>query len=183
MRCHHLVLPSPSPCPFHSHDIVTQNYQLKCENSQTQTWTADFARPLCAKRPERPYPRWIRGSALGRGATPRASRARKRSRRKQPFARRTLINETGDAVPGRQDSITRGIHKLQLADIPAAQPDHAVRAPPNSGLAIKERSSKVLSAARARVYRACRWWSHGAHESKAWRPATGTKKCSPVATA
>ena len=45
----------------------------------------------------------------------------------EPCPRRTHINEAGDAAPGSHDSVTQGIRNLQLADIPAAQPDHADR--------------------------------------------------------
>ena len=73
--------------------------------------------------------------------------------------RRTRIQEPSDAVPGSQDSITRGIRHLQLVDVPAAQPDHADRPlltmpdprRPNYGLAIKERFCNVLSAARTHL--------------------------------
>ena len=44
------------------------------------------------------------------------------TQKKNASARRTSINEAGDAVPGSQDSITRGVQNLQLADVPAAQP-------------------------------------------------------------
>ena len=49
--------------------------------------------------------------------------------------RKTRIDEAGDAVPGCQDSITRGVRNLQLTDVPTAQPVPAVTAPrtiPNS---------------------------------------------------
>ena len=46
----------------------------------------------------------------------------------EPSARRTRIDEAGDAVPGSQDSITRGLQNLQLTDAPAAQPARTVRA-------------------------------------------------------
>ena len=48
----------------------------------------------------------------------------------EPSRRRTRVNEAGDAGPGSPDSITRGVENLQLADVPAAQPVTAVRAPP-----------------------------------------------------
>ena len=46
-----------------------------------------------------------------------------------PCPRPTRMNEVGDAVPDSQDSITRGVQNLQLADVPATQPDHADRPP------------------------------------------------------
>ena len=51
------------------------------------------------------------------------------SAREEPSPRRTRMNEAGDAVHGSQDSITRGVRNLQLADVPAAQPISAARAP------------------------------------------------------
>ena len=56
VRCHHLVLSSPSPAPLTSQVVAAQNYQLKYETFLAETWTADFARPSCAKRPEGPHP-------------------------------------------------------------------------------------------------------------------------------
>ena len=76
---------------------------------------------LCAERPERrATPKWMRRSALGRGAEPRTSRSRERegnSAQEEHCTRRTRIDEAGN-----QDSITRGNRNLQIADIPAAQP-------------------------------------------------------------
>ena len=43
---------------------------------------------------------------------------------------RTRINEAGDAVPGSQDSITRGVQNLQLTDTPATQTTLIDPAPP-----------------------------------------------------
>ena len=95
-------------------------------NGETATPNMESRRCSTLVREEtiRTTPRWKRGSALGRGAKPRASRARVES-----FARRTRINEAGGAVPGSQDSITRGVWNQQLADVPAAQLVPAGRVP------------------------------------------------------
>ena len=51
---------------------------------------------------------------------------------------------------------------------------------PNSGLVINERLY-VPSAPQTRLRTwNYSWWSHGPHESKAWSPATHTRKCSPA---
>ena len=44
--------------------------------------------------------------------------------------RRTRICEAEDAVPGSQDSITRGVRNLKLTDFAAAKPARTHRAPP-----------------------------------------------------
>ena len=46
-------------------------------------------------------------------------------------ARRTRINEAGNAAPGSQDSITRGLSNLQLTGTPATQTTLPVPAPPS----------------------------------------------------
>ena len=52
----------------------------------------------------------------------------KETARKKKRARGGLAStRQGDAVPGNQDSVTRGIQNLQFADILAAQPDLADR--------------------------------------------------------
>ena len=99
---------------------------------------------------------------LGEAQNPRPAEHERDSAQEEPSPRRTRINEAGDAVPGCQDSITRGVQNLQLADVPvpAAQPVHAVRAPPtmlpgdlpNNGHVIEERSYTVLNAARTRSH-------------------------------
>ena len=49
----------------------------------------------------------------------------------EPCARRTCINEAGDAAPGSQDSITWGVRNLQLTNSPAAtQPTRTAAASP-----------------------------------------------------
>ena len=68
---------------------------------------------------------------------------------KETVLSRTRANEAGDAVPGSQDSIPRGIGNLQIADIPAAQPDRVDFADPlSSGFAVYERTCDVLNAVR-----------------------------------
>ena len=62
---------------------------------------------------------------------------------RDPSVRRTRINEAGDAVPGSQDSITRGVRNQHFAGVPAAQPDQVNRAPstmPNPRRLSQERS-------------------------------------------
>ena len=67
---------------------------------------------------------------LGEAQTPGPTEHERDSVQEELSSRRTRINEAGDALPGSQDPITRGVQNPQLADVPAAQPVHAVRAPP-----------------------------------------------------
>ena len=90
----------------------------------------------------------------------------------EPSARRTRINEAGDAVPGSQDSISRGAQNLQLADLPAAQPLLAARLPPTMPTSWRpaqqrpnHQRASLQSAQRgadpARTHWTYRWWSRG----------------------
>ena len=77
--------------PLHPDVVVTQNCQLKCESSSTQTWTADPVR------------------VVTRRTTPR--QCRDQAHTQWNPRRLTDINEARDvdAVPGSHDSITRGV--------------------------------------------------------------------------
>ena len=115
VHCHHLVLSFPSLSTLLPTCCLHPN-------------VSSSARPL--KRKHGPLtlldPRARRDQ---RGHTPGAYAGvgpadyERDSAEEEPCSRRTRIGEAGDAVPGSQDSITRGIRNLQIADIPAAQPD------------------------------------------------------------
>ena len=90
MRCHHLVLPSPSLCS---------------------------ALPTCCFL-RKATPKWMRGSGEAQNPGPAEHEGDITQKKNRP--RPTRINEAGDA--GSQDSITRGVQNIQLADVPAAQP-------------------------------------------------------------
>ena len=70
------------------------------------------------------------GVRLGEAQNPGPAEHERDHAEEEPSNHRTLTTEAGDAVPGRQDSITRGVRNLQLADVPTAQPVPVVRAPP-----------------------------------------------------
>ena len=84
-----------------------------------------------------------------------------RDHKLEPYARRTRINEAGDAGRGSEDSITRGVKNLQLAHVAIAQTISAVR------------PIAMLNSLRP----------NGTHESKArWR-YSHARKCCLAATA
>ena len=88
-------------------------------------------RPGLARRDHRgPHPGGYVGVRLAEAQNPGPADHERDSAQEETCPRRSRINESGDATPGSQESITRGVQNLQLADVPAAQPVHAVRAPP-----------------------------------------------------
>ena len=111
--------------PLYAHAAYTAKLSAQSETSPTQAWTANIARPPCAERPEGSHPGGYAGVRLGEAQNP--GPAERDSAQNEPCPRRTRINEAGDADPGSQDFFTGGTHNPQLANIPAAQPDHADR--------------------------------------------------------
>ena len=123
---------------------------LKNKSAHAVLWTTSTA--------EEPH----HGGYAGSAEWVRTSRPRQRpAAQEEPCPRRTRIDETGDPVPGSHDSITRGIRILQLANVPAAEPDRADRAlptMPNSRRHTQKRlrhqrsvSFNVLSAAQTHL--------------------------------
>ena len=72
------------------------------------------------------------GARLGEAQNPGPT-AHERDREEERSARRTRINEAGDAAPGSQDSITQKVQNLQLTDSrhrrPLVQPEHHRQCP------------------------------------------------------
>ena len=108
-------------------------------------------------------------------------------------ARRTRINEAGDAAPGSQDSITRGPRNLQLTDTLATQTTLPVPAPVDACFA---KSDSTADETATGISSLCSVWyrsrslqrnlgprPHVAHGSQAWWPAAHVRKCCPAAPA
>ena len=80
-----------------------------------------------ARRDQKGHPGGYAGVRLGEAQNQRPADHERHSAQEEPCPRRARISEAVDAVPQSQDSITRKVQNLQLADISAAQPDHAGR--------------------------------------------------------
>ena len=95
---------------------------LKNQSAHVVEWTVStklFARGVTSQEP---HQGGYAGVRLEKCRTQGQPNTKEITQKKNASARRTGINEAGDAVPGSQDSITRGVQNLQLADVPAAQP-------------------------------------------------------------
>ena len=95
---------------------------LKNQSAHVVEWTVStklFARGVTSQEP---HQGGYAGVRLEKCRTQGQPNTKEITQKKNASARRTSINEAGDAVPGSQDSITRGVQNLQLADVPAAQP-------------------------------------------------------------
>ena len=120
MYCHHLVLPSPSLCAAL---LTFYCYPKLSAQTATPLWRKHGPLTLLDPRARRDQ----KGRACRKTQDQPIT---KEVAQEEPCPRRTRINETGAAVPGSQESITRGVQNLQLADVLAAQPDHAERPSP-----------------------------------------------------
>ena len=78
---------------------------------QRKTWTADFARPPCARGPGGPHSSGCAGVFLGEARYP-GPVEHERDHTLEPHARRARLNDAGDAVPGSQDFTARRVQHL-----------------------------------------------------------------------
>ena len=92
-------------------------------------------------------------------------------------ARRTRINEAGDAVPGSQDSITRIVQNLQLADTPATKFIFTDTAPPPVTQPLSRQPLCSVWYGSRSLHQKFRPRLRGAHGSEAWRSATVSRQC------
>ena len=86
-------------------------------------WTTSTELIALDVTPEEPLRGGHAGVRLGEARNPGPVEHERDLAEEEHSARRTRTNEAGDAVPGSQDSITRGVQNLLLGDILAVQPD------------------------------------------------------------
>ena len=160
------------------HSVIFESYLPTCCSLRLQSRVVLVVRLPTSTQPfpldvtlEQPPGAWARRRTRGQLCT--------RGTVQKNVARRTRINEAGDAAPGSQDSTTRRVRNLQLPDTLAMQTTRSDPAPPPT--------PNSRTPAQPRSHRSLHWkyrsWSHDAHGSEARVSAADTRKCGSASTA
>ena len=102
--------------------VVVCGFQVERKVCDVQAWTACLPPPMGVWESEGPHRGGYAGVRLRGKPDTQGPPISKETSPLEPHARQTRMNEAGDAVPGSQDSITRGVPSMQLVDTQVAQP-------------------------------------------------------------